>query len=245
MSEDYPRMALTGVDGLAVTFAPRLTEAANRAALALRAAVDAAVRANALPGVVETATSLVSTYLRLDPLADPAPVLDRVGALIGSRDWLAEPLPPARLIRVPTCYQGEHAPQLDEAAELAGLTRAQAIEALASAPLRVLTIGFAPGQPYIGELGPEWDIPRQRDLTPRVPVGALAVAIRQLVLFAVETQTGWRQVGRAAVRLFDPAAAQPFVLRAGDALAFPPVDQDRLAELLSDPRGGITIEPAP
>ena len=30
MSEDYPRMALTGVDGLAVTFAPRLTEAANR-----------------------------------------------------------------------------------------------------------------------------------------------------------------------------------------------------------------------
>jgi len=238
----WPRIAFTGVDGIAVTFAARLAEPANRAALALRAAIEAAH----WPEVQETAASLVSTYLRVDPLCDTAPLVTRLRALIASRDWTAAPLPEdRRLIRIPTCYDGPHAPQLDEAAGLAGLTRAQAIEALASSPLRVLTIGFAPGQPYIGELPPAWDIPRLRELTPRVPVGALAVAIRQLVLFAVETQTGWRHVGQTAVRLFDPAAAQPFLLRAGDALAFPPVDADRLQVLTRDPTGGITIEPAP
>ena len=237
---DWPRIAPAGVDGMVVTFAPRLSEPANRAALALRGAIEAA----RWPEVQETAVSLVSTYLRLDPLADPSELKERLRRLVGARDWMAEPLPgERRLIRIPTCYDGDHAPQLDEAAEMAGLTRAQAVEALASAPLRVLTIGFAPGQPYIGELPSEWDIPRLRQLTPRVKAGALTVAIRQLVLFAVAAQTGWRQVGQTAARLFDPAAAQPFLLRPGDAVAFPPVDADRLAALMRDPSGGISIEP--
>lgn len=38
----WPRIALTGEDGVAVTFAPRLTEPANRGALAMREAVEAA-----------------------------------------------------------------------------------------------------------------------------------------------------------------------------------------------------------
>lgn len=239
---DWPRIALTGIDGIAVTFAARLTEPANRAALALRAAVEAA----GWPEVQETAASLVSAYLRVDPLCDMTPLVARLRALVASRDWTAAPLPgDRRLIRIPTCYDSLHAPQLDEVAELAGLTRAQAIEALATSSLRVLTIGFAPGQPYIGELPPEWDIPRLRELTPRVPVGALTVAIRQLVLFAVEAQTGWRHVGQTAARPFDPAAPQPFLLRPGDALAFPPVDADRLEALMRDPTGGITVETAP
>lgn len=237
----WPRIAPAGVDGMVVSFAPRLSEPANRAALALRAAIEAA----RWPEVRETAVSLVSTYLRLDPLADPAGLVERLRRLVGALDWTAEPLPgERRLIRIPTCYEGGHAPQLDEAAEMAGLTRTQAIEALATAPLRVLTIGFAPGQPYIGELPGEWDIPRLRQLTPRVNAGALTVAIRQLVLFAVAAQTGWRQVGQTAARLFDPAAAQPFLLRPGDSVAFPPIGADRLADLMRDPGGGISIEPA-
>ena len=78
MSEDYPRIAPTGVDGLVVSFAARLDEPANRAALALRAAIEAA----SWPEVQETAATLVSTYLRLDPLADPGPVLARLRALV-------------------------------------------------------------------------------------------------------------------------------------------------------------------
>lgn len=236
----WPRIALTGMDGLAVTFAARLTEPANRAALALRAAIEA----SGWPEVQETAASLVSTTLRFDPLTDPAPLIGRLSALVAAQDWTQAPLPgERRMIRIPTCYDAPHAPGLDEAAALAGLSRALAIETLATVSLRVLAIGFAPGQPYIGELPPAWDIPRQRDLTPRVAAGALTVAVRQLVLFAVESPTGWRQVGQTAARLFDPERAQPFLLRAGDSLAFPPVGADRLESLRRDPRGGISVEP--
>ena len=63
--ETWPRIRTAGFDGFLVSFGERLTEPANRAALAFRDALEAA----ACPGVEESSSSLVSTYLRVDPLA--------------------------------------------------------------------------------------------------------------------------------------------------------------------------------
>lgn len=235
----FPRIAPAGLDGLVVSFADRFTDRANRAALALRAAVEAA----RWPEVVETAPSLVSVLVRFDPLATaPQVVGDRLQGLLDSRDWGDAAPGPARRLVIPACFDPDLAPQIDEAAEAAGLPdRQSAIDSICGAELRVLTIGFAPGQPYLGELPACWDLPRQRNLTPRVPVGALGVAIRQMVLFAVDTQTGWRHAGQTAIRLFQPEAPDPFVLRPGDALRFEPVSAARLSALRDDPMGGARI----
>ena len=240
----YPLIQLSGLDGLVVTFADSFSESANRAALALRAEIEA----QGWPGVAETATSLLSCSLRLDPdLATPDAVTERLNDLLGSRDWLDQPLPQGRrLLTIPACFHPDLAPQIDEAAETAGFKdRDAAIASIAGADLRVLTIGFAPGQPYIGQLPADWDLPRQRKLTPRVPVGALGLAIRQLVLFAVDTQTGWRHVGQTAMRLFQPIADDPFLLRAGDSLRFDPCPPADIARLWDDPLGGARIEVSP
>ncbi len=241
-SGDWPTVSRLGFDGLLVSFGDRLTEPANRAALALRAAVER----EGWAGVEECATSLVSTYLRFDPLADGADRLpDRLSDLLGSRDWTEAPLLSGRrLWRVPTVFGGAMAPQLEESARLAGVSPDTAIEEISARPVRVQTIGFAPGMPYLGELPAHWDIPRQSGLTPRVPVGALTVAIRQLVLFTVSTPTGWRHVGQTALRLFRPESDDPFPLRPGDEVLFTPVDEDSYARLeASGPDGGATAEP--
>lgn len=236
-SAQAPEVTPLGVDGVLVRFGPTLCEAANRAALAFRGALDAA----ALPGVVETSTALTSVYLRLDlGQSDPVHVQAALSELLDGRDWSQAPLPQGRrLWHVPAVFGTELAPQLAETAALAGLSSDQAIAALCAAPLRVQTIGFAPGQPYLGELPPEWDIPRQQDLTPRVPEGALVLAIRQMVLFSVSTPTGWRHVGQTALRLFRPEAPEPFLLRPGDELHFHPVSPEELSRLRrDDPLGG-------
>jgi KipI family sensor histidine kinase inhibitor len=134
------------------------------------------------------------------------------------------------------------APQLEEAAQVAGLLPEQAVASLSSARVRVQTIGFAPGQPYLGSLPKVWDIPRQQTLTPQVPIGALVVAIRQLVLFSVTTPTGWRHVGQTAFRLFRPDSSTPFVLRPGDEAQFVPVSAEEYSNLRQDPEGGVTWE---
>lgn len=238
----FPRIGRVGLDGLLVSFGDRLSEAGNRAALAFRAAVER----ESPEGVEETSTSLVSTFLRIDALrTDPGAVAQQVQALLDSRDWYGADLPQGRrLWRIPTIYGTDLAPQLAEAAGEAGLSPEAAAREIAGTRVRVQTIGFAPGQPYLGELPEHWDIPRQQALTERVPVGALVLAIRQLVLFSVSTPTGWRHIGQTGFRLFRPEAAEPFVLRPGDEVIFDPVDReahDRLRE--SGPDGGATCEP--
>ena len=164
-----------GFDGFLVTFGDALSEPANRAALAFRAAVEDA----GWPEVEETSTSLVSAYLRFDPFQTAhAELQGRLDALLDSRDWRAAPLPAnRRLWRVPTCFNGDHAPQLDQAAHAAGLSRDDAVASLSAARVRVNTIGFAPGMPYLGELPEAWDIPRLKQLSANVPAGARCVAI--------------------------------------------------------------------
>lgn len=234
----FPRIDPVGLDGLLVRFGDALSEPANRAALAFRAGLER----DAPTGIEECATSLVSTFVRFDPLGIS---LDDLHATLTERltaqDWYCADLPEGRrLLYIPTVYGGDHAPQLAEAAEAAGLTEVEAIASLSQAEVRVTTIGFAPGQPYLGTLPEAWDIPRQTALTPQVPVGALVVAIRQLVLFSVTTPTGWRHVGQTRARLFQPESETPFLLRAGDVVQFPAISAEEFANLEGD---GIRVEP--
>jgi KipI family sensor histidine kinase inhibitor len=237
----YPQIRTVGTDGLLVSFAEGLSEPANRAALAFRAAVEAAD----LPGLLETSASLVSAYLRFDlGVSDHAAMVRALEALLAAQDWTSAPLPGGRkLWRIPTVYGTDLAPQLDEAAAAAGLTAEAAIASISNARVRVQTIGFAPGMPYLGELPPEWAIPRQTELTGKVPAGGLCVAIRQLVLFPVDTPTGWRHIGQTAFSLFRPDDAEPFALRPGDEAQFIPATAAELATMRgSGPDGGATYE---
>lgn len=234
----YPCIRTVGVDGFLVSFAGHLDERANRAALAFRAALER----DSWPGVAECATSLVSAFLRFDLTTwDHDSLRARLETLLASRDWYDAPLPGGRrLWRVPVVFGGQHGPQLAQAAELAGQTVKDAIATLCAAPVRVQTIGFAPGQPYLGQLPDNWDIPRQTGLTPQVPEGALVTAIRQLIVFSASTPTGWRHIGQTGLALFRPDAADPFLLRPGDEVLFSAAsDLDRLRAV---PDGGAVAE---
>lgn len=232
----FPRIAAVGTSGLLVSFADTLTEPANRAALAF----SAALQAQPPDGIEEVASTLTSTFIRFDPRhLDHA----RLGAILRARlteqDWMRADLPQGRRhFRIPCVFGTDLAPQFGEAAAAAGLSPQEAKASLTRARLRVLTIGFAPGQPYTGQLGPEWDIPRQTALTPRVPAGALVVAIRQLIIFTAPSQTGWRHIGQTAFRCFRPEAAEPFALRPGDEISLRAVTPDTLAQIRSDDTTG-------
>ena len=242
----FLRIKSVGLSGVLVSFSDTLTESANRAALAFRAELEE----TAPPGIIETTTSLTSTFVAFDPVCLPLEDLRAyLSKLLSRENWETATLPERRrLWRIPAVFGGEYGPQLEEAAKLAGLTPERAVEELTSTRLRVMTIGFAPGQPYLGSLPENWDIPRQSGLTKQVPNGAIAVAIRQLVLFTTETPTGWRQVGRTAFRGFRPESDTPFALRPGDEVQFTPIDEETCASIRAKDRtgdGGATWELLP
>ena len=236
MSECRPVLRALGMSGFLVSFAATYSDAANRAALALRARLES----EQWDGVEETSNALTSVFIRFDPLAIAHDrMAKRLAQCLAATDWRDMPLPPGRkLWRIPLALGGKQGPQFSEAAAAAGLQPDKARAELAQARLRVLTIGFAPGQPYMGSLSAAWDIPRATKLNPQVPRGALVVALRQLIIFAAPAPTGWRHVGQTPFRCFRPEKKNPFALAAGDEVCFRLTDAADLARISAQDKSG-------
>lgn len=234
-----PELRPLGVDGILVRFARNLTEAANARALAFRDRMQAA----GIAGVTEVASSLVSVRVGFDPAAT-----NRHDVTAAIRTVLAMPdtpdTTPKRLWRIPAAFGSDFAPQLAEAAALAGRTQTQAIAEIEASVVRVMAIGFAPGQPYLGMLPDHWDIPRQSNLTASLPRGALITAVRQLIIWAADAPTGWRHIGQTAFRVYRPETAQPFAFEPGDAVQFHAVSDAAFRDIRSntDTNGGASCE---
>lgn len=234
-----PEILPLGLDALVIRFARQFSEPANAAAQALAEALAT----DPLPGQAEVAPALASVLLRFDRGATTGA---RLAEALGPRlaDLPAIAPPPARRWTVPACFGGGAGPQLAEAARLARRSESVLVAELCATELRVLALGFAPGQPYLGLLPDHWQMPRLPALTPRVAPGTITTAIRQIVLFAAPSPTGWRALGRSALRPFAPEAPEPFLLRPGDALRFVPATATEITalEAAGDPRGGSVLE---
>ncbi|MBP0481695.1 5-oxoprolinase subunit B family protein [Sagittula salina] len=234
-----------GLDGFIIRFAltpdPAAMVAARRFANRLE---DEAPK-----GVTEIAPALVTVLVRFDCArtgrADRSALRARMEAM--AQEVIAGPLDmpdPARRWTIPVAFGAANGPQLAQVAGAVGTSEEAAVRDICAADLRVLTIGFAPGQPYVGLLPEAWNLPRMAELNPSVPAGALVVAVRQFVLFGAESATGWQQVGRAAFRTFVPAREEPTLLQGGDAIRFAhatPAEIDTL-EKGGDPMGGARLE---
>ena len=218
MSTKYPEVRFLGLDGIVVRFSGGLDDVSNRATLAF---ADIAKRSN-WNGVQEIASALTSVLIRFDPLNTDVDVLQaEIQTLCDARDWSASTLPDDRKTWVVNvALGGDCGPQVDEAAAAADATADELKQMIASTSVRVLALGFAPGQPYLGLLPDKWNTPRQQGLTPKVPAGALVMAVQQLVIFANDTPTGWRHIGLTDFRLFRLEDENPVVLAPGDELTF-------------------------
>jgi inhibitor of KinA len=181
-----------------------------------------------LPGVLDVVPGYDVLLVAYDPLR-VAPDAVRV--------WLAAalestPVPvSARRVEIPVVYDPALAPDLEPLAAEKGLTVAELI-ALHTAPeYRCYLLGFRPGFPFLRGLDPRLVAPRLASPRLRVPAGAVGIGGAQTGVYPVESPGGWRLIGRTPARLFDPARAQPFLVRPGDTVRFVAIDRadfDRL-----------------
>lgn len=237
--QSQPELRALGVDGVLVRFSRTLTEAANARALGFCDRVKDA----GIAGVTEVASSLVSVRVGFDPqLTNRAAIEDAIERLLTSEREINKR--PKRLWRIPTAFGPDYAPQLHEVAALAGLTPEQAIADIEATTVRVIAIGFAPGQPYLGMLPPAWDVPRQSTLTDSLPRGALICAVRQLIIWAADAPTGWRHIGQTAFRVYLPETPEPFAFEPGDTVQFNAVSDSEFRDIQADTdtNGGATCE---
>jgi KipI family sensor histidine kinase inhibitor len=139
----------------------------------------------------------------------------------------------SRTFRVPVLFGGEAGPDLEAVAEELELSAEALVERLTADPWRVRFVASPVGTPFTDRA--DWDVsvPRMKDPRVAVAPGSIAVSGSQSIIYPVRSPGGWRLLGRTPLRLVDPSGdADHFVAyRAGDLLAYVPIDEDRFAEL--------------
>ncbi len=128
----------------------------------------------------------------------------------------------ARVVEIPVCYGGEFGPDLEDVARHAGLSPERVAELHAAADYLVYFVGFSTCFPYLGGLPPELATPRLAAPRKHVPAGSVAIGGSQAGIYPLASPGGWRIVGRTPLRLFDPQASPPPLLRMGDRVRFIP-----------------------
>ena len=161
-----------------------------------------------------------SALLRFDPLALAPAAAERLAREILTRAESVGAAVTGRTVEVPTTYDG---PDLASVAEASSLTVPQLVELHSSRSYMVYFLGFLPGLAYCGMLDPRIVAPRLAHPRVRVPAGSVGVAAGQTTIYPSDSPGGWRLLGRSGIRLYDPAADPPVLLRAGDRVRFVPV----------------------
>ena len=213
-AHDY-RIVSAGDSAVLVEFEARIDSRINQRVVALAEAIEGA----RIAGVRDVVPTFRSLAVYFDPLrTDFAHLTERLTEAAAERRRLAETV--REPIRIPVCYGGTFGPDLDEVARFAGLTPGEVVARHVAPTYRVFMLGFMPGFAYLGIVDPTIAAPRRATPRLRVPAGSVGIALGQTGIYPSETPGGWQLVGRALTAPFDPERADPFLLKAGDAVQF-------------------------
>lgn len=219
-----PKILPLGDAAVTVQFGDEVSEDAHQRVSGFIHALERAVQAGQLHGVVEWVPAYASVTVIVDD-PDEAAAQRRDDALLKlAQDARAAPVQGQRWL-LPVCFDADLAPDLDALASARELTRVQAIDHLLGAHLLVYMIGFMPGFPYMGGLPESLALPRRTSPRLVVPPRSIAVAGRMCGIYPWPSPGGWHLVGSTPVAPFDARRGSPSLLRAGDRVRFRAVDR--------------------
>lgn len=214
------RIVSAGDSAIVVEFEERIDPAVNAQAIAL---ADALQTAN-VPGVRDIVPTYRSVAIHFDPLRTD---IDRLAD--GIERGVSQPASLAsearRPVRIPVCYGGDLGPDLPAVAAFARCSEDAVVETHMATTYRVFMLGFVPGFAYLGIVNDRIAMPRHAVPRVRVPARSVGIAGVQTGIYPAETPGGWQLIGRTPLPPFDPSRAEPFLLKAGDAVQFYAIDR--------------------
>jgi KipI family sensor histidine kinase inhibitor len=179
----------------------------------------AALRAAALPGVVDLVPAARTVLIRLDPtLTSPAEVEKATAGLHTDGPDLTD----AGTVEIPVRYDG---PDLAAVAEHTGLTEDEVVALHTGSQWTVAFAGFTPGFGYLTGGDPRLDVPRRSSPRTRIPAGSVGLAGRFSGVYPNDSPGGWQLIGSTTERMWDLDRPEPALLVPGVRVIFKAVDR--------------------
>ncbi len=204
-------------------------------------ALLASLQAEPIAGIEELVPAARTLLVRYRPTkVSHAALVERIGA----RSLMAQVERSATLIEIPVDYSGE---DLDEVAQMLGISREEVIRRHTGSEYRVAFTGFAPGFAYLSGGDPGLNVPRRSTPRTRIPAGAVGLAGSFSAVYPQASPGGWQLIGVTATPMWDlgrevPALLQPgfrvrFIDMAGRPALAPPASTPRPAAAPIEPDG--------
>ncbi|WP_156687518.1 5-oxoprolinase subunit B family protein [Mycobacterium sp. Marseille-P9652] len=171
----------------------------------------AALRAAALPGVLDIVPAARTVLVKLDGPRYQGVIRQRLRKMRVSPD----DTPPADRsadVVIDVVYDG---PDLDEVAGHTGLTPEQVVDAHTATLWRVGFSGFAPGFAYLVDGDPRLRVPRRAEPRTAVPAGSVGLAGEFSAVYPRRSPGGWQLIGRTDAVLWDTERPDPALLTQG------------------------------
>ena len=207
-------------------------------------ALEFLIQQKGLTGVVETVPAFGTLLVYYDPLAVEYDALCAAISELAPRADTAV-LPPARSVELPCCYDPDFGFDLAAAAERLGLAVEELVRLQAGASYLVYFIGFTPGLPYMGGMPDRLRLPRLETPRTRVPAGSVGIGGIQCCIYSVDSPGGYWILGRTPLRLYDPGAPDPILLRPGDRVRFRRIDRPEFDAISSEGASTAPSETSP
>ena len=120
-------------------------------------------------------------------------------------------------IEIAVVYDGA---DLDDVAQLTGLSVDEVVGAHTDTPWTVAFGGFAPGFSYLVGGDPRLHVPRRDSPRGRVPAGSVGLAGEFSGIYPRESPGGWQLIGHTDLTMWDTAREEPALLTAGMTVRF-------------------------
>ncbi|MDR1049442.1 MAG: 5-oxoprolinase subunit PxpB [Synergistaceae bacterium] len=233
-SEEAPRILRAGEGCLVAEFGDAIDLGINARVQALRKKIES----EPFPGFIDTVPTYRSLAVCFDALkSGPSDQLER--RLIAlSENLVTEGGGDEDLLLVPTCYEGDFAPDLERVAAHTGLSADEVVRRHAARECYCYMLGFVPGYSYLGGMDPSLETPRLKEPREKIPAGSVAIGGKQTGIYPIDSPGGWNLIGMTPLHMFDPDRTPAIFLNAGMWVRFVPIGRtefDRLAREAAEP----------
>jgi KipI family sensor histidine kinase inhibitor len=232
-----PRILSAGDSCIVVEFGNSIDMEINARVQALRGEIER----RPFRGFIETVPTYRSLAVCFNPLLAPDGLDKLLLRLADAQDaGSAKPVEgeKRKLLVVPSCYEGDFAPDIEKVASNAGITADEVIRRHTSTDCYCYMLGFVPGYSYLGGMDPTLETPRLKEPREKIPAGSVAIGGKQTGIYPIESPGGWNLIGKTPLRMFDPLRNPAIFLEAGMWVRFVPIDAAEFRRLAA-----IAVQP--
>lgn len=190
-------------------------------------ALFASLTAEPVDGIAEMVPAARTLMIRFRPGTIDAAGLAKA---LAARDLSATPPAAGQLVEIPVHYDGE---DLEDVAELTGLSVAEVIHRHTESEFTVAFCGFAPGFGYLVGGDPALHVPRRQSPRTRIPAGSVALAGAFSGIYPQNSPGGWQIIGTTPLKMWDIDREPGALFQPGYRVRF--VDMAKPGKTLSIP----------